>query len=83
MRLVLALSSLVLLVGCGRGPDGCYRGGCSGQLCTETPFLASTCEWAPHYACYGTAACERQPDGACGFTPSPALTACLADAGGL
>jgi hypothetical protein len=30
------------------------------------------------YACYRDAACERQPDGACGWTPTAELGACLA-----
>jgi hypothetical protein len=64
-------------------PKPCVRTGCSGHICAETDVV-STCEFRPEYACYKQATCERQPDGACGFTPSPALTACLgggADAG--
>lgn len=62
------------------GAAPCFRGGCSNQLCSSQPGLGSTCEWRPEYACYQQAACERQADGACGFTPSPALSACLAGA---
>lgn len=62
------------------GVGACYRGGCSNQLCSDQPGLISTCEWREEYACYQAAACERQPDGQCGFTPSPALAACLAPA---
>lgn len=71
---------------CNPGPalDGgaapCFRGGCSNQLCGDQPGLGSTCEWRPEYACYQQAACERQANGTCGHTPSPALTACLAGA---
>ncbi len=71
---------------CNPGPalDGgaapCFRGGCSNQLCSDQPGLGSTCEWRPEYACYQQAACERQANGTCGHTPSPALTACLAGA---
>jgi hypothetical protein len=71
---------------CNPGPalDGgaapCFRGGCSNQLCSDQPGLESTCEWRPQYACYQQAACERQSNGTCGHTPSPALTACLAGA---
>ena len=58
----------------------CLAGGCSGQVCYDeadgTPF--TTCEWRPEYACYDTATCERQPDGECGWTPTPELTMCLA-----
>jgi hypothetical protein len=60
------------------GPAPCFRGGCSGQLCTDTPGLASTCEYRAEYACFASARCERQSNGTCGFTPTPALTACLA-----
>lgn len=69
---------------CNPGPtrDGgaapCFRGGCSNQLCSDQPGLGSTCEWRPEYACYQQAACERQPNGTCGHTPSPTLTACVA-----
>lgn len=59
------------------GTGGCHRGGCSGQLCTDTPGAASTCEWNDSYACFQAAACGRQADGTCGFTPSSELTACL------
>lgn len=55
----------------------CKRGGCSGQICAETSVI-STCEWRPEYACYQAATCERQTNGTCGFTPTPALAACLA-----
>lgn len=78
---------------CLRQPDGacgwevtqcldtrpCVRGGCSGQLCVdEGDGGVSTCEYRPEYACYRDAICARQPSGACGWTPSPALAACLA-----
>ncbi|MCA2981847.1 MAG: hypothetical protein INH41_00825 [Myxococcaceae bacterium] len=62
------------------GAAPCFRGGCSGQLCTAQPGQGSTCEWRPEYACYQRAVCERQANGACGFTPSAALTSCLAGA---
>jgi hypothetical protein len=39
--------------------------------------VATTCEFRPEYACYQRATCERQPDGTCGFTPTPELTKCL------
>jgi hypothetical protein len=57
----------------------CYRGGCSGQLCTDSPNAGSTCEWRAEYACYTSATCARQSNGQCGFTSTPALTACLAN----
>jgi hypothetical protein len=55
----------------------CYVGGCSGQLCTDDPDAASTCEYREEYMCYRTATCERQSSGQCGWTQSPQLSACL------
>jgi hypothetical protein len=62
-------------------PGGCRPTGCSGQLCAAES-VATTCEWRPEYACYQTASCERQPDGACGWTMTDALRACLGGATG-
>lgn len=59
-----------------QNPD-CYVGGCSRQICSDQPDVASTCEWQDSYACYATATCERQGDGLCGWTETPELTACL------
>jgi hypothetical protein len=56
----------------------CVKTGCSGQICADQQRF-STCEFRPEYACYQAATCERQADGQCGFTSSPALTACLAN----
>ena len=61
-------------------PKPCVKGGCSGQLCTDNPDLATTCEWKEEYACYQKAICERQPDGACGFRPTEELKTCLGGA---
>ena len=30
----------------------CYKGGCSGQLCSDQEDMISTCEWTARYACY-------------------------------
>jgi hypothetical protein len=57
--------------------QSCYVGGCSGQICSDQDGVISTCEWKDEYACYASATCERQPDGQCGWTPTPELTACL------
>lgn len=54
----------------------CVISGCSNQICASEA-LSSTCEWKEEYACYRTAICEVQPDGACGWTPSESLTSCL------
>ena len=58
---------------------GCYVSGCSGQICSEQQGAISTCEYKEEYACYKTARCERQTNGQCGWTQTPALAACLGD----
>jgi hypothetical protein len=65
--------------GCGCEPQRpCRVAGCSGQLCVPLDDDGiSTCEWTAAYACYADATCELQPDGACGWTPSEELRACL------
>jgi hypothetical protein len=55
----------------------CVKTGCSGQICAPS-HMASTCEWRPEYACYDSATCAPQANGQCGWTQTPALTACLA-----
>lgn len=56
---------------------GCFVSGCSSQLCTDDPNIASTCEYREEYACYRTATCERQADGQCGWTETEELRMCL------
>lgn len=58
-------------------PAPCFVGGCSGQICSDREGVISTCEWREEYACYQSAACERQADGQCGWTQTPELNACL------
>lgn len=87
-RLLAAMFGCAMLIGCAgrendtaeRSTGGCYIGGCSSQLCSDDDDLASTCEWTDAYACYDTATCERQATGECGWTETPALKQCLADA---
>ena len=58
----------------------CERGGCGGELCHEPgEGRASICVARPEHACYRSATCERQPGGACGWTQTPALRACIAN----
>lgn len=58
----------------------CYVGGCSSQVCSDTPGMASTCEYRAEYGCYkNTSTCERQSDGKCGWTQTVALKSCLAN----
>lgn len=58
-------------------PGACKKTGCSGELCSDHD-VASACIWNASYACYPTATCERQANGACGFTQTAELTSCLA-----
>jgi hypothetical protein len=87
------LKKLVVLIGCLLGStacfaegdgesrqilrDDCHIGGCSAQICSDEPGVGSTCEWLPEYECYQTATCERQSDGACGWTETQELESCL------
>jgi hypothetical protein len=57
-----------------KGP--CKKTGCSGQVCSDQDVI-TTCEFKTEYECYKKAACERQANGDCGFTPTPELAACL------
>jgi hypothetical protein len=59
--------------------NGCFVGGCSGQVCSDQEGVISTCEWREEYACYRDATCERQSDGQCGWTETPELLTCLAE----
>ena len=56
----------------------CVTTGCSGTVCAEADDgRMTTCEFKPEYACYRDATCARQPDGACGWTQTKVLSACL------
>lgn len=54
----------------------CIVTGCSGQICSDKE-MASTCEFREEYMCYKSASCERQTNGKCGWTQTPALSQCL------
>ncbi len=61
--------------------ESCKIGGCSAELCGDAgdgEELASDCAWLESYACYESALCERQAGGACGWTQTAELNACLA-----
>jgi hypothetical protein len=59
------------------GAGACFRGGCSGEICSDNPNVASACIFKPEFACYQNARCERQANGQCGWTQTPELTQCL------
>ncbi len=73
----LKASQFYLRSGGSMGKKPCMKTGCSNTVCADEPRI-TTCEWRPEYACYQRARCERQPNGECGFTRTPELTACLA-----
>jgi eight-cysteine-cluster-containing protein len=82
---------LILLLACGsksnspsepsnQSPAACIKTGCSGTVCAEPgKEVMTTCEYKPEYGCYKDGVCERQGNGACGWTQTPALQACLAN----
>lgn len=57
----------------------CYVGGCSSQVCSDSPDVVTTCEWREEYACYGGAVCERQDSGKCGWTYTDEVKACFTE----
>ena len=59
--------------------NGCIITGCSDQVCAEEETI-TTCEFRAEYACYQNAVCERQIGGECGWTQTPQLEQCLAQA---
>lgn len=63
----------------GRASGGCMITGCSSHVCADREVI-TTCEYKEEYACYKTARCERQQDGACGWTMTPELLQCLQEA---
>jgi len=91
-RVAAVFSLLVCLSGCGDGEltlpledpsqqggvsvETCRKSGCSSHVCSDQD-LATTCEWRESYACYQSAECRRQADGACGFTMTDELRDCL------
>jgi hypothetical protein len=84
MRAVVLL--LVLACACDKGNRAepvstkpCVPGGCNGEICVEEGDSAATACWMrDEFACYGTARCERQRDGTCGYTETPELEVCIA-----
>ena len=55
----------------------CFRGGCAGEICSDRPGMASTCEWKEEYGCYQTAICKSQDNGKCGWLMTEELENCL------
>ena len=78
-------ASAALFAGCASDPptsartDGsCFIGGCAAEVCSDKPDQASPCIWRDGFVCFRDATCARQADGACGWTQTQELKACLA-----
>lgn len=65
----------------GAFPAGsCIKTGCGSTVCAEPgQEVMTTCEFRPEHACYRDAKCERQANGACGWTETPELQMCRAN----
>ncbi len=61
----------------------CYTGGCSNEICSDSPDMVSTCIYRSEFACYKNAKCERQTNGTCGWTETAALRSCLNNSQGM
>jgi hypothetical protein len=55
----------------------CYKGGCSGEVCSSNPEQVSPCIYKPEFECFDQAVCEPQFNGQCGFTTTVELILCL------
>jgi hypothetical protein len=85
MQLLAAAGMSVALAGCvfdgspqartGGGP--CVISGCSAEVCSDQAEI-TPCIWRDAYACFRAARCERQAGGACDWTQTSELEACLA-----
>ena len=61
------------------GAADCEPTGCSNTICAEAgKGVMSTCEYKAEYACYAKAKCEKQADGACGWTKTADFDTCMA-----
>jgi hypothetical protein len=82
---LLAVCSLAGLAGCildgrseARTDTACFVGGCAAEVCSDRDDVVTPCIWHDAFVCYRAARCERQSDGACGWTQTSELAACLA-----
>jgi len=84
MRLLAAAGMSVALAGCmfdsssrAHTSGSCIISGCSAEVCSDQDVV-TPCIWHDAYVCFRDAMCERQSDGACGWTQTSELEACLA-----
>ncbi len=60
------------------GPKECRIMGCSKQFCSDVEDeVVLACEWKQEFECVRNSKCERQADGKCGWTETPAYKGCL------
>jgi hypothetical protein len=84
MKSLLVLITLLIMPLCSAtaAEKECIISGCSGELCvSESNNMASICIYRAEFSCYkkhGT--CEQQAGGECGWTQTPALKDCIAQA---
>jgi eight-cysteine-cluster-containing protein len=60
-----------------RASGGCFIGGCSNEICTDRKDVVSVCIYRDEYGCLPKAICERQVNGECGWTKTPAYQICI------
>lgn len=84
MQRLAAAGMSVALAGCmfdapsqSRTGGSCVISGCSAEVCSDQAVV-SPCIWRDAYVCFRDARCEHQSDGACGWTQTSELKACLA-----
>lgn len=84
MRFLAAAGMSAALAGCifdgssqARTGGSCIITGCSAEVCSDQNVF-TPCIWHDAYVCFRDARCERQSDGACGWTQTSELKACLA-----
>ena len=77
------LVSAPVFAGDGGAPPNakpaCRRTGCGQELCEDKDVM-TPCRHEKSFECYANARCERQASGVCGYTLTPAVKKCLADA---
>lgn len=84
IQLLAAAGISVALAACifdgssqARTGGSCIISGCSAEVCSDQSVV-TPCIWHDAFACFRGATCERQSDGACGWTQTSELKACLA-----
>jgi hypothetical protein len=56
----------------------CYKGGCSGQICSDKQGVISTCEWKSYYLCFQYSSCGSFGAGsACAWEQTSYYKACM------